>query len=67
VIQRVVGNLTALLFLAPWQPGNSGGPLVNEQGCVVGIVTTRLSDAVAIFETEAIQPCGKECVCAAVC
>ena len=49
-----MGNLTALLFLAPLQPGNSGGPLVNEQGCVVGIVTTRLSDAVAIFETGAI-------------
>src|SRR5262249_13383666 len=28
----------------PVQPGNSGGPLFNESGAVVGIVTKRLND-----------------------
>jgi len=54
VIQRAVGNLTALLFVAPLQPGNSSGPLVNEQRCLVRVVTAQMSDAAAISETGAI-------------
>jgi serine protease Do len=33
------------------QPGNSGGPLADDQGMVVGVVVARLNDAVLLKET----------------
>jgi S1-C subfamily serine protease len=35
----------ALQFTAPIQPGNSGGPLVDDSGALIGIVRSKLGDA----------------------
>jgi len=40
-----IGNDSRYLqFTAPVQPGNSGGPLVDVNGLIVGVVSTRLAD-----------------------
>jgi hypothetical protein len=44
-----------LQFTAPIQPGNSGGPLVNAEGLVVGVVTSRLPD-ILILEASGSLP-----------
>ncbi len=46
-LSGVGGEASLLQISVPVQPGNSGGPLVNERGEVVGIVTS--SAAVRIF------------------
>ena len=43
------------------QPGNSGGPLVNEVGDVVGVVCSRLNDATALETSGDAAPGGQLC------
>lgn len=38
-------------FTAPVQPGNSGGPLIDAEGRVMGLVVSRLSDDFIVGET----------------
>jgi S1-C subfamily serine protease len=57
----VLGNVTALSGLAnderfvqisaPVQPGNSGGPLLDQSGLVVGVVTMRINDLAVLRAT----------------
>ncbi len=39
------GDITSYQFSAPIQPGNSGGPLFDEKGNIIGIVNAKLSGA----------------------
>lgn len=45
---------TTLQISVPIQPGNSGGPLVNMNGGVVGIINSRLSDAEGLRQSGAL-------------
>ena len=42
---------TQLMISAPVQPGNSGGPLLNGNGAVIGVVVARINDMVVFEET----------------
>jgi hypothetical protein len=46
--QRTINGGPVLQFDAPVNPGNSGGPIVNAQGQVVGVVNAKLRDAEGI-------------------
>lgn len=58
------GNVSSLIGLgqdvanfqitAPVQPGNSGGPILNEYGSVVGVTVARINDETIIEETNSI-------------
>jgi len=45
------GGSDRIMFSAPVQPGNSGGPLLNAKGLVVGVVVARTDDLVMLKET----------------
>lgn len=42
-LSGIKGDLSAFQISAPVQPGNSGGPLINERGNVVGVIVAKLS------------------------
>ena len=48
------GEAGMLQISVPLQPGNSGGPLINEQGQVVGIVSSTAAAEVFLTETGAL-------------
>lgn len=49
------GNSTNFQISAPIQPGNSGGPIVNEKFEAIGIASTKLSDLYSIKKTGQIS------------
>ena len=48
------GDTNMIQISAPIQPGNSGGPVVNGNYEVVGVASSKLSDAYAIAATDSI-------------
>lgn len=40
----IAGNNSIFQISAPIQPGNSGGPVINQEGNVVGVVVSKLDD-----------------------
>ena len=53
-LSGIKGDQKSMQITVPVQPGNSGGPLFNMQGDVVGIVTSKLGAANALNRTGAL-------------
>lgn len=46
--ERFIGDDRYIMYSAPTVSGNSGGPLFNEKGEIIGVVTLGIKDAVAM-------------------